>query len=200
MRVLLWLVLSLLGCGARERGIEVEVFAATRPTVLAGMRLARFNVTGVRGLSCLELMARAAPISSAYAHGSAPMAVDPTASGPIDVSLDLMTASTVPLATLRAAPDTWCGLELTVGPSSADAPWKGASMLVQTHDGTNTVTVSTRVVQLVFAPLVLSTQSRHHQLVILVDAAPLAARSGAPDARQLFDSLVSSLTASELAP
>jgi hypothetical protein len=209
VRVALALALALAsllpGCASREAGLEVVVHAeVTRSVTMPQLDVARLTLTSARAVPCLEVMAQhLSPISSAWAHGAGG---DPTASplrAVFDVAVDLATPGRTTLATLRPPPGTWCGLEVTFGPSGSEASWGGTTLLVEATKagvGRRYVANAVRTLQLPLLARTLSASSRHHELVVQLDPAPLSSlEPAASDARrELLDSLVASVSLSTL--
>ncbi len=190
-------------CATRDPGIEVEVSLTVGPMPNGGPRLdvGRLSITSVRGVPCDELMASLNPISSAWAHGAhTPEAASPLRAD-VAVDVDLLTPGPTPLATLRPPPGLWCGLELRFSPSTSDARWGGATLLVDANEGSASrryLSTSQRAPQLRFLPLTLSDTTRHHHLTVGLDPTILSTLQPATsDTRlELLDTLSSSITMS----
>lgn len=201
------LLLVFASCAQRDAGIEVEVSLTVAPMPNGGPRLdvGRLSLTSVRGVPCGELMASLNPISSAWAHGAHTSEAPSPLRADLAVDVDLLTAGTTPLATLRPPPGLWCGLELRVSPSTSDARWGGATVLVDASDGSTSrryVSTSRRTPQLRVLPLTLSDTARHHHLTIGLDPTVLSTlRPATTDARlELLDALLSSASMSTVEP
>ncbi len=197
------LLLVFASCAQREAGIEVEVSltVATMPTGGPRLDVGRLSITSVRGVPCDELMGSLNPISSAWAHGAHTSEPASPLRADLAVDVDLLTPAITPLATLRPPPGLWCGLELRVSPSTSDARWGGATLLVDASDGSTSrryVSTSQRIAQLRFLPLRLSDTARHHHLTIGLDPTVLSTLQPATnDARlELLDTLLSSASLS----
>lgn len=185
----------LTGCAAREAGIEVVVQASV---VNASSNVARLNITRVRGVPCLEFMARhLSPVSTAWAHGAHSNVEGSPLSADVDVSLELAQTTPAPIATLRPPPGTWCALEVTFGPSASKDTWGGTTLLIEAQ-GRRYVSNGSRTIQLPFLARSLSAAQSRLDLRLAVDAAPLASIDpAAPDARlELLDTLMTSLSVS----
>ncbi|MER2560529.1 MAG: hypothetical protein ABTQ32_07425 [Myxococcaceae bacterium] len=188
------LTVLLAGCATRETGIEVAVEASV-VNVTSGT--ARLTVTRLRGVPCLEVMARhLSPISTAWAHGSHAETTSPLRAD-VDLSLDLSATTSTPVATLRPPPGTWCALEVTFSASTSEDVWGGTTLFVETR-GRRYLSNATRTMQLASPPHTLSAAQPRLDLRLAIDAAPLASIDpAAPDARlELLDTLMSSLSVS----
>lgn len=197
------MLLLFASCATRDSGIEVEVSltVATMPNAGPRLDVGRLSITSVRGVPCDELMASLSPISSAWAHGAHTSEVASPLRADLAVDVDLLTAGTTPLATLRPPPGLWCGLELRFSPSASDARWGGATFLVDASDGAASrryLSTSQRNPQLRFLPLALSATARHHLLTVGLDPTVLSTLQPATtDARlELLDTLLSSASLS----
>jgi hypothetical protein len=195
-------LLLLSSCATREAGIEVEVSLTVASMTNAAPRLdvGRLSITSVRGVPCSEVMASLSPLSTAWAHGAHAHEPSPLRAD-LAVDLDLLTAGTTPLVTLRPPPGLWCAVELGFGPSRSDAAWSGTTLLVDaTHAGSTRRYLSTsgRTLQLVMLPLALSDTARHHHLTVGLDPAVLSTlQPSTNDARrELLDTLLASLSLS----
>lgn len=185
----------LCSCASREAGVEVKVEASVvNPT----SNDARLNVTRIRGVPCLEVLARhLTPVSTAWAHGSHAEADVSPLRADVDVSLELSTSTPTELATLRPPPATWCALEVTFSASTSREVWGGTTLLIEAR-GRRYVSTASRTVKLPFMARSLSAAKPRLTLSLLIDAAPLASIDpAAPDARpDLLDTLMTSLSLS----
>lgn len=195
MRAALVSLAVLSACASREGGIEVVVQASVANLSNAPARL---TVTSVRGVSCFEFMAqRLSPLSTAWAHGTHTNAEASPLRADVDLSFDLTQATQPTVATLRPPPGTWCALEVTFGPSASEEPWGGTTLLVEVS-GRRYLSTSARTVQLPFLARSLSGTTPRLDLLLTIDAAPLASLDpAAPDARrELLDTLLASVSVS----
>lgn len=187
-------LLVLSGCASREAGIEVVVQAVVANVSTAPARL---TVTSVRGVSCFEFMAqRWSPLSTAWAHGAHPSVETSPLRADVNLSFDLSQATQPTVATLRPPPGTWCALEVSFGPSTAQEPWGGTTLFVELA-GRRYLSTSARTLQLPFLGRTLTTSSPL-TLTVNLDAAPIASIDpAAPDARrELLDTILASVSVS----
>ena len=139
------LALLLAGCGVREPGIEVGLALDVLTPQVTSLQAATVAIERVELRTCPQARwwQALSPLSTAWAHGTEPVSSPRALVTP--VLLDLRTAGPVAIGTVRPPPGTYCSLEVTFAPSTADVREQGTTLYLDA-EALRQLTAVTRVI------------------------------------------------------